>query len=939
MWLLEHPDLPTVQPTPAVGAPFFAAQVTDQTLSPLVEIDFQANQFLPGVNPSGLISSSQIMERTINPDGSVTVASAFEAVSIIAHNGQIFTPAKDPSNLQAGEFSTVAGATTFKPRSGSSVVPDLPIVVTGFGNSGELVSDWVDPAIFESLYGLPVVGEITWTLNAEAHPSGSIELYADGDTISTLRERFKKGTILSFAGVGFAVDSFSDSLEDTQFSPGFCYSVKINLGGKWDTPSARRPSYYRPELMKNPLVNFTLNYCSSPDRTISKSSSPLDSSNRTSVAKLASQVGVPFVGYSPSPLPVDAYLHYIAKADQSAVQGLSTLRQTFPLPQISAIGAWDVVIPQGTQPNGSTSWESEARARLRQNGCFLNLNNPLQVEALDLLTPKRWQYTVRQLTNQNNGNTLNSPDYHGYSVEYIAARLSGEFSEQPELTTQEDTQETRSGQAKWIPVPIREVVLESGDRNADRCPPEYARITSMSMCHSNSGPTQQRIRTKTINGFQVLQETWTYGFQFYRTEVENLTDGGAKDINAPAADFWTLIRYERREPEIDDTTRYLLGSRQTGWQYSQKWKEEDEGKRRDDYDEANPEYDLFTFKKVPIVGIERKRLETFAAFYGQEPTGANTAKQCLPDGTAQEVEDTSNPNYAPPMFEIASRSFSSSFSWAPNPERETSDLSDLEKYPDICEGEETDIYKEVRIHPTIYSQQPRVDNSSQSEAEKQDFYTTYTYKISARGTQFKDQTIERTFEDFEDRPAQAARSPDLFKKQEANEQPVRPTVRVSGTSGLGNVEWVVCTPGYTVSDIPGPSLSFPTARTLDQAIRAAVTDLRFRDAAESVSFSYSIPFNSQIRPLDVADIFAGPDFYQTSVQSISQKVAIQGNKDGYPLCVCQEGTKITAGLWREIPVQIYAKPLPAPQKPPTALSQTAEESVFTKVSYLSLASL
>ncbi|PSB26167.1 hypothetical protein [Stenomitos frigidus] len=925
MWLVTHPELPTVARLDPSGAPLCTIN-TGGNLAPLCVLDLQSQQTKPGVNHYALPNSQTIAAPPAIGNTLTLDVSTFVQVDAIQHNGRLFTPAANPHSPRAGEFvySSHSAVLTLDPA--YPLVAGLPLTILGSqgytsqevaisaGERGPIPSDYVDPTLFEAFFGLPVTGEITLSMSAENHPSGSFKLIATRETIADVRSRFQKGTEITLAGVGYSVTHYKDKLKNSAYAPGLEYEVHVSLGGKWERKRYRRKVFYYPAARKY-LIGHDAPF-QDPECGLNASGVPfsITTSNRTTVQALAAQNGVPFVGAIPTIGTSQADLAHYAisglvppSAAYEAIKATIDQAQQVRGVRSPVLNAWELSIPTNTAITATTDWETNARDRLRQNGCFIDFNSATAVQARDLYAVAAWSYSVVEIDVSVKGDTEFSADHFGYGMEYAASRLEGTFVESNAYQIIEETQGSPQNPPapRWIYSPPNRRTLYSGNISADQCPSDIQTIKSMSLNYVASGRTTQLIKVEKEGNFEVLREVHTYGLEYLSTDVLD----AKKNVNAQAVGFWKLVKTETTEPTIDAATNYLTGSRTIGKDRRQFRTESDQLELLD-YRRTDPEWDLYQFRDFPILQLEAKVLQQFAAYYAdaaKEVPPLDQRKLCRPDGTSS-VQYVPDPNYTYPMFEVASRSYKNTFLKHADP-----NSLPAKPLPDLIQDEEQDVYRTIDILTTDTTSNSTDDQSNEGFIE-------YTSTGSAQGKQFSEATLTRVFADNEGRPGAATRRPNQFKKVQPDEGQTSGVSLNNAYNGGVTFEYILCTPGHSPDEPPGEPASYPRTQYLSQALLGARTELKYRDITESVDLAYAIPFNAQVRPLDKMTVKAEIDTYAVRVTVISQKVVIQGQLNGYPLCVAPDGTQITAGIDRELPFTVTKRRLPLPTpapKPPT----------------------
>lgn len=910
MWNLSAPALPATALEEPTGAPI---AITDPGFSmvPLASVDFMAAYSQRGIDPgfNPVVATLPAPTSTSNPVTLSVAALALVRIERISHNGQSYGPAYQQPPTP-GQFYWNKSAQTVTIGLSRPLIPGLPIQFFGGTDQGSLPTDFVDPALFQLFWNLPVLGEITWNLRVEGHPSGAIRLLCNRDTIAEVRERFKKGTELTFCGLGFYVSNYKEKLLNTRQNPGLDYEISLSLGGKWERRKYNRPAFLNPAAAKRFLTTYGQPY-KDPECSILESgpTAPTTRAYKTSVFELAAQTGVPFTGFS-APIPqtddgITILQGSISPKDQLLLARLSELRQRTKTQ--ASLESWDVPIPKDAARDAATSWESAAKELIRINQCFIDYCNPDGVRARAIDDVASWAYDLAELEWTNKGDCEFSDGIFGYAVEFAASKLTGQFSETPFPSFIEDVLASPQipPQIRWKRKDPNRHTYSSGDINAHICPDDIQTIKNMSLNADGSGRTTETLTIFSEDGVERRRERRVYGLAYTSNDVATMGE-----INAPAAPFWRLVQFEVTETLIDDNTGYFLGSQTIGQKYC-RFKQESDNLEALGLSATDPEYPLYKFRWVASITQERKLLAQFGSYYPdaqKEKPAFDVQKYCLPDGTsiARAIPDR---NYATAMFELASLTYKNSFDHIRNP-----DSSPGSPLPDLTTGEECISLNEVQILPNpliqvSYSLNP-FEQPPQTNTQSRDRFIQRTYETSAQGPNFGEITTRRTFNENDGRPSPAQRRQPIYEKEQYELGPIDPNQWVDPFRQ--KYEWILCSPGFTPVQPSAGSVAFQNARYFAQALTAAQTDYKIRDVLESVEFSCSVPFNPALRPLDRLTQSAGGDTYQTRISSISQKVLIQGMVQGAPLVVAPDGTQLGAGIDREVPITCTKRPLPLP---------------------------
>ncbi len=868
MWQLRNINLSAQVATQINGAPLAVLQL-DGSAAPIARIDFRVTQQQPGVSVAPPIAITVTVPPHIdNTNTAVNIPllnQKIEDVRAVTSGGTTFIPAANPLQPQPGEFTyTPASETiTIYPSKSAPLTPGMPVVVVG-SSASAIKTDYVSPSLFDVFYGLPAIGDFTWGAAMEQHPSGNLRLQILKNGIATLRERFKKGTELTIAGIGFSVSSYKERLANTFELPQGFYEVEISLSGKWDAPKYNLPVALSSRTSSNAANN-------DPDCTLNRQTQSSSTADRTSVHALAARNRAVF----------------------------------------NAAGSgWKVIIPQDSPAGAAVSWLDEARSRLRQNGCFLNLCDPDSVRAQLLSSTNAWSYQVPQLEVSCLGDPTRSGSYFGYAAEYPNVKLNAQFITDENQDTGEDTQGNRNinAEPRWKQRKPNRTTLWSGSTQPAVPYENTTVLKNLSHNWDTSGDTKTLRRTTTENGLPVLEEEWIYGFAY--TSIDIVQSDGRMYGNP--ANFWQIVQYKRTEYLYDSSTGYALGSNTTGWRLARFEIETDANLFAYGYaiEGDQQRAALYKFQKLPIVAYTRYLLAQFLDYYedaARELPPIEIFKVCLRDGSS-ELRYKKDPTYVTPMFVLEEMSYTSSFASVRNPDF---DPENVESAPEKITGEESLVHVRRQILPSSNTTSKVGGRLGDSGAS--DRYIEFRLESSAQGAGFNEKSLRESFEEFEGQPGSATKKPPSLEKVEPESQ-----TPSGNTVERQKYEYRLTTSGYSVASPDGGSFSAPHAESQGAALTAATTDLHLKDIQQSVQFSCSVPFNAQLRPLDRVRLATSFDTYQTRIASFSNSVTIQGQLHGYPLITSPGGTVITCGIDRQIPVGLHKVRLPKTYKPSTS---------------------
>ncbi len=828
------------------------------------------------VNPSPLVTPVAIATITpivipspINPNQTQVPIPNVTGITTITAGSTTFVNAVDPVNPNPGEFvfNKNTGTATIYTGIGYLLTPGLTIEVFGI-SSISIPTDWVNPGLFEVFFGIPIVGTISWTRTFEQHPSGSASLTVLQDGIGVVRSRFRKGTELEFAGIGFSVTSYSEHLLNTYDYPGGAYEVNISFTGKWN-----RRRYNKPIKLRD--VSSQITVFDDPDCALGG-------------------IG----GNNPTPTTTGLSLVALAAKNGVTLQCAGT--------------DWYVKIPPSTPGDAQTSWTSEFTERLRQNRAYALYSDPRQVQAINIGTVGNWGYTLPELEYSSQGDFEHNDGKFGYAVEYANFTMNGGFNSSGGTNS--------SPKPDWKQrEPIKQTIT-NGDTQIDSPPANTTSLTTLDLNWDTSGPTKTQEITETEDGLPVRKTINTWGFMYLATDIYD-----AHDIEKPVylslqpQSYWKQVKQEVEVFNYDVKTGYLLSSIKTGWQYVRFATENatpppsmhlDPVLNPDEAADNYPYLQMYKFRKAPINGATGYFLEQYLDYYKDaEIPPVIVYKVCNSDGSST-LKSVIDPTYVPAMFVSTEVQHNNTFIWSTHPDNLLPDNigdPDYRRVPDLISGEESMHRRNIKV---LASGQTTLSIGGTDANSKTlgDRYIEYSSQFSATGSGFRDAAEDTKGSEHDGRPQIATRKPSLLTLVAPESTDPNEIYRLTT---LNKYAYHLTTPGYTVTDAIGGTLSYPHAYTLNTATDAAKTDLTIRDAQESVQFSYSIPFNAQIKEFDKVSISTGFDNYPQRVLSATNSVTITGSINGIPIVTCPSGTKISAGISRTIPVTVTAKPIPS----------------------------
>lgn len=740
-----------------------------------------------------------------------------------------------------------------------------------------LKTNYVNPGLFWTFSGLPVVGTISWGCSFEQQPSGNINLFVTRSTISTVRSRFARGKELEFAGVGFSVNAYNEKLLNTEEYPGGVYEVSVSLTG-W----SNQYKYLKPVLLKNQLGDNV--DCS----LISNGSSVTfgtGTATKTSVSALSSKNGVSL-----------------------SLSGSS----------------WDIRIPAGTAADATTSWQGELQSRLRANGAFVSYSTPGVVKAKGINAVSQWNFYVPEFEIAYQGD-----------IKPIHWKVDGQFVKKAN-NEDEDTQVKNvvlSAEPKWQRrEPFTETV-ENGDENVATCPDQGGELKDPSSNYDQSGPTKSLQISVMMDGSPLSRRNVTYGYAYSAYDIYKGKDDNKTPIYSGVPEnYWRVIKDVTENFEYDETTGYLIGSKTHGWQLVRfKTESFTSGKpaetetvigglanpEKDEEKEDHAKLEYYKFRQAPVDGFSEYYLVQHSDYY--KDTEAPPKVQypvCERVGFNQWVKgyrEVVDPNWVPSMFVRKEQKFMNTFFTIKDPLNQFKQEGDP-RNPDPTTGEES--YQSRQVHVLASANTTMTSGFLFDKSDTApDRYLEYIKQYSASGPGFNSVSEEAKASQQSGRPGIATRRAIIYDRIPLEGKAIAKT-------SSNKYEFHLLS-GKGISDAVDGSVFYPYAETESDAIRNASTELTIQRIQEVASASAVVPFDPDIREFDKVTISTGYDSYKLRVLSFSNSVEIHGQLDGLPF-VTSDGTKLSLGLNQTASFTIAKKSIPQPIITPSGVNPGRE---------------
>ena len=799
------------------------------------------------------------------------------AVFEVVHGNNVFTLA-DTDTPQPGQFTfdratqqITLYTSTALPAGMNAIVKAVndttPAIAGGHGlpplvsPALPLKTNYVNPGLFWTFSGLPVVGTISWGCSFEQQPSGNINLFVTRSTISTVRSHFARGKELEFAGVGFSVNAYNEKLLNTEEYPGGVYEVSVTLTG-W----SNQYKYLKPVLLKNQLGDNV--DCS----LISDGSSVTfgtGTATKTSVTNLANKNNVS-LNLSSGGLSNGVF--------SSSDSGSS----------------WDVRIPAGTAADATTSWQGELQSRLRANGAFVSYSTPGVIKAKGIDDVSQRYFYVPEFEIAYQGD-----------IKPIHWKVDGQFVKKAN-NEDEDTQVKNvvlSAEPKWRRrEPFTETV-ENGDENVKTCPDEGGELKDPSSNYDQSGPTKSLEISVMMDGSPLSRRNVTYGYAYSAYDIYQGKDENETPIYSDAPEnYWRVIKDVTENFQYDEKTGYLIGSKTHGWQLvrfrTESFRSGEstipptvQGNAEDASDEEVAALEYYKFRRAPVDGFSNYYLLQHSDYYKDTEVPPKVQYPvCERVGFNQWVKgyrEVVDPNWIPSMFVKKEQRFMDTFFTIKDPLNQFKEEGEP-RNPDPTTGEES--YQSRRVH-ILASANTTMTNWSLSLNDKSgtapDRYLEYTKQYSASGPGFNSVSEEAKASQQSGRPGIATRRAIIYDRIPLEGKAIAKT-------SSNKYEFHLLS-GKEISDAVDGSVFYPYAETESDAIRNASTELTIQRIQEVASASAVVPFDPDIREFDKVTISTGYDSYKLRVLSFSNSVEIHGQLDGLPF-VTSDGTKLSLGL-------------------------------------------
>jgi hypothetical protein len=606
--------------------------------------------------------------------------------------------------------------------------------------------------------------------------------------------------------------------------------------------------------------------------------------------------------------------------------GISTICASVEVPYSGV--RFEVAIPSNADKDYTITIDSVVKDYARINGCYVSFNKGVELKSLGS-GGQSWQLGSQEVVTDGK-NTL------AEVVGYRDTELSwGSGDNKNTDATPESTFIQRE--------PVIQI-LEEVDEDLEKPPEDSLVLRNMTDCHDLQGPKKTRRLTTLVNGNADKEEVWIWSFEYLAEDI--CLENGLPFSNKPE-DYWRVVEYQKTkhkyeridglalnikakdsDPRYANTdlsgfvylvvhpdyenfisysgtggvfysnAQYLTESNTTGWRRFRFLQESDQDLVTLFSDD--PRYPLAKFKQIPSesaiaysltntrnlyddteknlpFSVEWKvyselepRIKEKIDSYGQQISSNGKVGILYPD-----------PNFVEQMSILTESRKVSSFAYTPNPES----TPDAPLAPKTT-GEESFYITERTI----------IDSNK------------YKEKVSEYSTQnsgFSDLAEKVVFKDVSGRlPEATTRKSDWEKRDGLLSTPVVQAKK----------QRYFMTSDDSILIATGNSKSYPLATTKQEALKAALTDLKIegmqKDTCQRSVFSFYPNMRDGDRVVTELDRFQ--NFGDWRIISASFKLSFKGVATKFGLVpVCQsDPISLSLGLVRSRSIDVKQKDAP-----------------------------
>jgi hypothetical protein len=870
-----------------IASSFLPTEITGDYRAHLAQIHLAENNFAPLVE----VNFGQVETLVIDAADEIMLPANWESVTAIASNNKTFTPAVNPESPQTGEF-------VYNPYTNAvQVYGDVGRSLQVYGITQQIkFSPPLLPPPYPQLFtNLPFLGAIQFNRQFEQQPSAQFELEMTLPK-SVIQTIFAPGTELDLYGLPLRINSISVTELPRAIYPDSRCNVSVSLGSRWDN-YLDEPCFLRADGRNSLPTNepFQDPECTTP--TPKKD----DPNFNTTVQQLLARIGIAYTGPNLASVPIpkgtprDTVVNPVQLMSDRTLIANSFIRwSNAAAVEVVPINSTRVWFYQESQILGEveTSYEAIAESSKKRLTAIANYNPPAPdlINFPSTITPP----PVPQLRGE-------SPT--ALAFEYPNSELSGEFSE-----IQDEPQEFTQGQKpRYIRKPRKREDNITGNKNAHIPLTGVEAIQDMSLIYDIGGQTEVRSTTTSEDEtkIKVVDEIW--GFACTAAQIY---DDSRDRLNGNPNEHWVCLKLTTTDYNYDPKTGYFLSSPTTGYNTVRHRQESPQNPETLELDPSDPEYSLYQFERIPVIGRASNYLKLKPDF-----TTAGLfelVKVCNRDGTST-LEPLIDPDYAPPYYVEFERSETTAFASRPNPDNEGVDIdSDEPLLPDLTVGEDFKYEVYTQVFPAVYQQKligfqngyPTYERGDEISPQR---FTRYIKQFKAQGPAIASAVEEISIEEGsgDELPTATRRSSQFIKEQPA-EKPTNNTQQ-----DTQQYRYFLQTEGYTAASPVNGSESFPLAKTLGEALTAARCKLAIENWRNGFTETLQIDGNLEIREGDRFNYLCNGEFRQRVVLGAQTTLNILGAVGGIPKITAT--TSLTLGRWM-LPDLTFSK-IPVPKEP------------------------
>lgn len=831
--------------------------------------------------------------------------------------------------------------------------PPVGSTIRVLGSKKILRTNYVPEPYPEFLNLLPILaGNISWSESFESEPSGSIEFKTGWENRYLVVQLLNVGVSIELFGIGFRVSDLRMIEVPRTQTLGPIVVVSVSLSGAHGWASEEVPL-----VIKNFDNTETGERC---DPTANKAKDVRMRSQYLSLAQIAARSGGSYSGFAgeitvPNDVGPDTATTFMTELD-------ARLRQNICFKVLSEPGrivakGWDNTplwnIPEGDLLKEVTrSFSGELRRSTNlsaQPFHFLPLG-----EALPSAIPP---FGTLPLVQEDLTKYLHSEHY------FPKAEVTGLFLDDSKLEAKRAGETTKisrfyvnpdeknqlnNGAAdgvRWRRRTRKEETIKSNPTAS--APPSglgLVKTTSINFYESGSNYVKTNEIVTTIDGMPLKKQIIKYGFSGIRgVDLYNSSTKKVDGVNPLG--FWQKIEDTTEVVEYDKEG-WRLRSVTTGWRTAI---HQTEGVSDVSNSDSDPSQDFATLKfqpatgdsatdiafkqaslicylpkQIPVYQLEENILSPYNAYYGDVMLPDFEIEEvCSPTGelTYKRIDNISDGKWIDPRFVKEQQNYSVAFTETEDPrnikiraDNLTAALANIKpEYPPLFAGSEELNYSKVEItsvkNPRWYGSvnlppgETMADFNQSRNTRDEDRFISVAKKAVAGGVNFNSQLSEQNTSTNNGRPGAATQLPSMWERVEPRSNSVNPNeqnpergkrryfLETAHLPPKGNKQFH--------QQLQGSGLSYPYAKTLTEAYRAAELDYKIQDAQNSVREELLIWYSPLMRSGDRISYICNGEVRRRRVFGLNNSVDIKGRINGKPY-LQSPGTSLQVGA--ELPV-------------------------------------